>query len=321
MDLTWRPLTLADAEAVAGLLAAANQVDPTGEHYSAEDVREDVASPNVDLAGGTTTAWDGDRLVAVVIPRVRDAANPVHQLRFEMCVHPGYRDGEIGARLIDWLVRAATELHRRRFPDAPLELHGSTHENQRWLTALFETHGFRHARSFVDMRADLSVLPPNRPLPTDLRLVRFEDKYDELTRQARNDTFAEHWGSTVQSPEAWRHMITGSQSFRPDLSFLLLSPGEDEVAAFVLSAHFESDTAATGIRELYVSNVGTRRAMRGRGVATALLGHTLAEAKAHGFQRSVLGVDVDNATGALGIYQRCGFSVTDRWYGWIRALP
>jgi ribosomal protein S18 acetylase RimI-like enzyme len=167
------------------------------------------------------------------------------------------------------------------------------------------------------MRVDLATAPTASELPGGLRLVRFEDKYDEPTRHARNDTFADHWGSTVQSPRAWRHLVTGSSSFRPDLSFLLLSPHRDEVAAFALSEFFASDAEATGVRELHLSHVGTRAALRGRGVATALLGHTMAEARAAGFHRASLGVDVDNAYDALAIYRRCGFEIAERWFGYV----
>jgi mycothiol synthase len=149
--------------------------------------------------------------------------------------------------------------------------------------------------------------------------VPFAAEYDEATRLARNATFAEHWGSTEQSPAAWRHLVTGSGAFQPELSFLLLGPG-DEVMAFVLSAFFEADAMATGVRELHITSVGTRREWRGRGVATALLAHTITQARARGFQRASLGVDVDNVNRALGVYERCGFSESQRWFGWVLAV-
>jgi len=185
---------------------------------------------------------------------------------------------------------------------------------------VLEKGGFTAARTFVEMRADLATLPPAPPLPTDLRLAGFEQKYDEPTRLARNDTFGEHWGSTDLDPDLWRHLVTGGKDFRPDLSFLLLSPDEDVVVAFVLGAFFESDAEATGVRELYVSYVGTRAEVRGRGIASALLGHALAEAKGKGFQRSALSVDLENVNGALGVYERCGYRVEARWAGFVLAL-
>lgn len=142
--------------------------------------------------------------------------------------------------------------------------------------------------------------------------MAFEERYDELTRQARNDAFQHHWGAATSSPEVWRHTVTGHRGFQPDLSFLLLSPARDRVIAFVIGKHFESGTTAPGRRELHLDIVGTRAEFRGRGLATALLGHTLRTARDAGFDRSSLGVDYENADGALRIYERCGYRVVGR---------
>jgi ribosomal protein S18 acetylase RimI-like enzyme len=59
-----------------------------------------------------------------------------------------------------------------------------------------------------------------------------------------------------------------------------------------------------------VNTVGTRRAWRGKGVASWLITEALrriAEAE-DGFQRAILGVDSENPTGALRVYRRLGFS-------------
>jgi ribosomal protein S18 acetylase RimI-like enzyme len=302
------------------VVAVAQAVDPTGEHYSAEDLREDFDAPTIKLADSSTAIWDGDRLVGYALVRPREAANPAHMVRIEAVVHPDYRDDAVGGRLVDWFERAGKLVHGRTFPDAPLELHAGAHESQRWYTGALEKGGFHTARTFLEMRADLATLPPAQPLPEEFPLVGFEQKYDELTRHARNDTFGDHWGSTELSSELWRHLVTGAKDFRPDLSFLLLSPARDEVVAFVTSAFYKSDAAVTGIRDLYVGYVGTRASLRGRGVATALLGHTLAKAKAAGFDRSSLSVDLENVNGALGIYERCGYVVAERWSGLVRAI-
>lgn len=320
MELQWRPLRLDDTVQLAQLFAAAETVDPTGEHYSAEDLREQLESPHMSLSDASIAGWDGDRLVAYGAVGRRDAANPEHKARVEGLVHPDYREPAVGTYLTDFFLSAGKLVHARAFPDAKLQLSAHVAETQSWYTGVLEEGGYHRARTFVDMRAPFDTLPPAAPLPVELPLVRYEDKYDELTRLAVNDTFSGHWGSTAHSAEAFRHMITGGKDFQPELSFLLLSPERDEVVAYVLSAFFASDAEATGIRELYVSHVGTRAALRGRGVATALLGLTLAEAKAQGFQRSLLGVDLENANGALGIYERCGYSVDSRWFGYIHPV-
>ncbi|OXM55828.1 GNAT family N-acetyltransferase [Amycolatopsis thailandensis] len=320
MSLTWRPLTMEDMPRLAETFAAAERVEPIEEHYSAEDLAEEIGSPNVDLPTATTSAWDGGKLVAYGLLRRRDAANPAHMVRVETLVHPGYRDDAIAARLTAWFEKTGKEIHAKSHPDAPLELHAAANTKQRWLTDLLVDAGYEHARWFVDMRADLGSLPPVKPLPEEFPLVAYEDKYEELTLRSRNETFADHWGSTEQSPEAWRHLVVGAKDFQPDLSFLLLSPAGDKVVAMVLTAHFASDEAATGVKELYASHVATDAGLRGRGIAGALLGHTLVKAKAAGFQRASLNVDQDNTHRALGVYERVGFSEHQRWAGYVKPI-
>lgn len=321
MSLTWRPLSLDDMPQLAELYAAAELVEPIDEHYSAEDLAEEVSTPNLELPLATTSAWHGDRMVAYGLLRRRDAADPVHMMRIETLVHPEYRDEAIARHLVEWFEDAGKRVHAKSFPDAPLELHGAATTNQRWLTDVFLNSGYEHARWYVDMRADLASLPPAKPLPEEFPLVGYEDKYEALTLRARNEAFADHFGSTAQSPEAWRHLVVGSKDFRADLSFLLLDPVRDKVVAMVLSMFFASDAAVTGVNDLYVHYVATEASLRGRGIAGALLLYTLVQAKAAGFQRSSLNVDQDNSHRALGLYERCGYTEHQRWGGYVKPIP
>jgi mycothiol synthase len=236
-------------------------------------------------------------------------------LRLQSVVRPEYRAAAVGAHLAEWFSRTGREVNERTFPDAPFELHHGQHQNERWIAGILAGAGYRHARTMVNMRVGLADLPPQPPLPDGLVAVPFDFKYDLAVLDARNDTFADHWGSTVYEPGAWRHLVTGSKDFRPDLSYLILDG--DKVLAFVLSHFYASEAAVTGIREHYASWVGTRAVLRGRGVASGLLGHTLTAAKAAGFDRSALNVDVDNAHRALGVYERCGYRVDDEWHVYV----
>ena len=83
---------------------------------------------------------------------------------------------------------------------------------------------------------------------------------------------------------------------------------------YVLGYEWEADTKVTGIKEeLYVGYLGTRRSHRGRGLARVALAKVLTEAAQAGYQRAGLGVDADNPTGALGLYESLGFSVHSKW--------
>ena len=148
-------------------------------------------------------------------------------------------------------------------------------------------------------------------LADGVRLVPFDMSMDEALRATHNEVFLDHWGSTPKDEESWKIEVTGARAFRGGSSYLALD-GET-IAAYVLGYEWEADTAVTGIKELYIGYLGTRRSHRGRGLARAVLAKLLTESAHSGYQRAGLGVDADNPTGALGLYESLGFSVHSKW--------
>jgi ribosomal protein S18 acetylase RimI-like enzyme len=111
----------------------------------------------------------------------------------------------------------------------------------------------------------------------------------------------------------WQQWVDGSKNFRPDISWVLVDdavPGV--VVGYVQSNEFEAYQAMTGRREAYLAKIGVRREYRGRGLATALLGHALRAYRDAGYQESSLDVDTNNPTGAFGLYERVGYEVETR---------
>lgn len=309
MTVTWRALRLDDAEAVTELFAAGEKVEPTGEEHSVDDIRESLESPNSPLPEAGVAVLDGDRLIAYAMTARRTAADPVHQMRVESMVHPDHRTEALGAELLRWYEEASSELHRKVFPGAPLELHAMAHDNQRWYASVLRRGGYEHVRTFLDMTADLSALPP---VESTVEPVRYEPRHEEATRLALNEAFGEHFGSAPLTPEVFRHRVTGSAGFRPELSFLTLDG--DRVTALVLCVE---RGVADG--EVVVEYVGTLPEARGRGAAKSLVARVLREARERGYRRAVLGVDGENPTGAQRVYERCGFVVTGHWH--VHARP
>jgi mycothiol synthase len=88
----------------------------------------------------------------------------------------------------------------------------------------------------------------------------------------------------------------------------------------VLNAIYSEENAALGIRRGWLDSVFTRRAWRRRGLARALIVRSLHLLRARGMEIAALGVDADNPSGALGLYESVGFAVTERLTTWRRPL-
>jgi ribosomal protein S18 acetylase RimI-like enzyme len=318
--LTWRPGTAEDVPALARLFAAIEAVDRTGENYDESDLGDDLSDPAMDPARDTLVAVDPDG-GAWAYGALRSAATvrDVDRIGLDGGVHPALRRRGLGRRILAWQETRAAELHGERYPDVPGEMLVGVYDTVPSRAALVQAAGYEPVRYFNDMERDLATeLPPVPPAPAGLRVVPFEARYDRDVLAAHREAFAGHWGSTPPDPERWRHWYTGARAFRPGLSRLVLD-GE-QVAAYLLTYFYAADHEVTGVREGWIGQLGTRDRWRRRGLGSLLLATALTAYREAGYDLAGLDVDSENATGALGLYQRLGFTVDHRWVAWSKPV-
>jgi mycothiol synthase len=307
VNLSWRPLDSAQAGQWARLAAAIEAVDRDDMNLGVQDLLEDLGDPDCDFPRGSVAVYDGDVMAGYGLLRCRSAADPVHEMYQDGGVHPAYRGLGLGGQLLDWAERAAVPLHEERFAGHPLALNSVCNTTNSSSLALRAGHGYEQARWFQLMRVQLPAGSlPGGPVPEGVEIAVFTPERSADAHLVDNEAFRDHWGSTDTSAESWAHE-TGLKSFRPAMSFLAYLGGEPVSA--VLCSEFEAETQATGRRDLWIGSVGTRRVARNRGIASALLAHVLRAAAADGYQTSTLSVDADSPTGAVGLYERAGYSV------------
>lgn len=301
-----RPIVPGDVGDWAGLLAAIRSADGTWDYFTEEQLREEFTHPLRDFARGSVAIYDGAAMVGYGVLMSGGAADPVHEMLHDGGVHPAYRGRGVGAALLDWAEGAAVPLHRERFPGRPLSLIGSCVSTNDAAVALFAAHGYQPVRWFHAMERDLAAPVPEPAVPSGTEIAGYTPERSADARLVYNEAFRDHWGETEMSQEEWDHFISLGV-FRPALSFLAYSEGEP--AGVVVGFEFGAYAEETGVRDLYIPLIGTRRAARQRGIASALLRKVLTETKAAGFGQVSLKVDADSPTGALGFYQRAGFVV------------
>ena len=306
-----RSIDTGDADAWAELLAAKEKIDQEGENYGPQDLLDQLNDPHVDAALDTIGLWAAGRMVAYGKAHAAESVIDVDRVRTEGTVHPQWRRRGVGTAVMHWLIGRAAELHAVQHPDAPGEVGNSAISTNIGADRLLQKFGFEECRYFVDMKRSLDLAVPQAPLADGVRLVPFDMSMDEALRVTHNEVFLDHWGSTPKDVQGWKTSVTGARAFRGGSSYLVLDG--QAIAAYVLGYEWEADTEMTGIRELYIGYLGTRRSHRGRGLARAALAKVLTEAAHSGYQRAGLGVDADNPTGALGLYEILGFSVHSKW--------
>jgi ribosomal protein S18 acetylase RimI-like enzyme len=140
----------------------------------------------------------------------------------------------------------------------------------------------------------------------------------ETVRVAHNTAFdGHHRGFVPWSEETWEHRVTASSTFRPGLSRVVVT-GDGRIVGYLLSHEFARDQEANGRREAHIARIGTLPEHRGRGIATALLLHSLHAYAESGYDEASLGVDTENPSGARRVYERVGFTVDTEWTTYAR---
>lgn len=322
MNLTLRPLGHDDIPALVRVLAAAETVDHTNEHYNEADLVEEFANPDIEIGKDVVGAFDADGLVGyfLVYPRATDGTH--QKLHVEGTVDPAHRGQGVGTRLVQAMLARVDELHRERHPEMPARIGLSGVSTNTSQAALLEQHGLVPERWSFTMRATLGAVDAPPQPPAGLEVRGYDDTFAAAMHAAHNEAFVDHPNFTPWTEVMWKQWVTESRSFRPELSFVVVEPSAPErVVAYVQSAEFDAHFEATGRREAYVGKVGTLREFRGRGLAGTLLRHALAAYQAAGYDEAALDVDSENPTGALGVYERAGFAVESRWTDYALVRP
>lgn len=312
----WRPIETTDVTAWVRLIDAIEADQGTEDNFSEQDLLEEFESSKQDYPRGSMGVWDGDRMVGCAVLVARSATNPLHESRQRGGVDPEYRGQGIGTELLRWAERAALPLHEERFPGAGLALNTGCPVDAEPAMELFRGLGYEQIRWFHDMRvADLAEavaeLSP-MPAPRGVVVRQFTSERSADALRVRNDSFRDHFDYTPMDSESWRRFVEGS-AFRPQYSVIAYDEVSGAPLGIVLAEEFAKHREVTGKRDLYVALVGTARAGRKRGIASALLAHVLRIAQADGFDTASLGVDADSPTGAPSVYQRLGFRPAKTW--------
>jgi ribosomal protein S18 acetylase RimI-like enzyme len=303
MDI--RPLTTEDAPAVADLINRFERFWELPALTPASEVEDDLGEPFVDSELDTRGYWLDGGLVAYGLVWHRPSGAREERAILIGVVAPDYRGQGIGRHLLDWQIERGRESLSSCDPTLPWYIRTRDFDWVEDSFRLYRRFGLEPVRFIKEMiRAlDAPIVPRS---PDGVEILPWDRSLDEGTREALNEAFGDHWGSTPLDEDSFRHLVERN-AIRLDLSFQAVAGGE--VIGYSLNGFFPDDEQVTGRREGWVRSLGVKQAWRGRGVASALLENTFNAFIDARFTHSMLGVDSENPTGAFGLYERLGYEV------------
>jgi ribosomal protein S18 acetylase RimI-like enzyme len=158
------------------------------------------------------------------------------------------------------------------------------------------------------VRPDLEAIP-DLPLPNGVEVRPVKPEHMRQIWEASNEAFRDHWGYIPDPWEAFDQMMNDPDF---DSSLWRVAWQGDEVAGMVLSFINKDENEIYGRKRGYTENICVRRPWRKQGLAKALIALSLIAIKERGMTEAGLGVDSENISGALHLYESMGYRMVKR---------
>ena len=222
-------------------------------------------------------------------------------------VHPESRGRGVGsalfARIEERTVRVLAGVPGGRFRHA-------INAGDEAAAVLLRGRGLHLVRHFWHMGIELPATVDPGPAPPGVVITPLRPADDLRTVHAvLDEAFADHWDHHSEPFESWAEDLTGA-GHDPGLWRLAWQDGR---LVGALAAEVRG-------RQGWVTLLGVRAPVRGRGIAAALLRHAFAGFAQRETHSIVLAVDAANPTGATDLYERIGMRVVKCFDVWERRL-
>jgi mycothiol synthase len=287
---TLRPAIDADVDDVVRLMDDADQAlgldpDPIREyltwiwHIPSTDLGRDtrLVMKGSDVAGFAQGMWTPEE------------GGPLDCL---IRVHPNHLGRGIGAWALAWGEALAGERGSEG-------VRAKTTDRDGLGRALLTSRGYVRVRSSFTMGRNLTPDEDPGVAPAGVTIRAFETGRDERAlHEVYEASFADHWGFRPIPFSTFEAGMYGAEDWDPSLAHL--AEVDEEAVGHVVALSFAG--------EGNIESVGVVPRWRGRGIAKALLRRAFAGLAKRGHHEVRLGVDAQNPTGAVALYESVGMT-------------
>ncbi len=291
---TSRPATYDDLDHVAALLDSWELVYFGESEASRAELQFDWAAAWFDIERDARMIHAADgTLVAYAQHATPDPAQ-----RFEAFGPVDTRSERrgLGSAILDW---AEARTRSRLEPGSATRLWNSTPAGNVGAIRLFEARGYEPIRTFWQMTFDLDPSFDAGPVPDGVTIRRHVEGVDGPAAFAVfNAAFAAHFGHIEESFEEWWTQQKSDETWDPTLGLVAELDGQ------IVGASNNGVIEGKG----WVYELGVLPERQRRGIGRALLRHSFALLAARSVRVGRLGVDTENATGAVELYRSVGMT-------------
>jgi GNAT superfamily N-acetyltransferase len=220
-------------------------------------------------------------------------------------VTPAWRRRGIGRAILRWTEERQRVVAGEQADMGPHLLQLNTQDTEQGMAELLLSEGYTIVRRWYQMTRPLDGEIPDAPLPDGLEVRAVtSDQYRQIW-EADLDAFREAWGFAEPPADAYEQWLEDPVVMMPEL--WQIAWDGDQVAGQVRSFVNHQENAEQGRLRGYTEFISVGKPWRRRGLAYALIMRSLCVLKEHGMVEAALNVDTENVSGALRLYERCGF--------------
>jgi mycothiol synthase len=306
-----------DYEGLVALIREAHLADgvdwiPTVENLRTEHEHGGEFDPRRDLL----LALVDDTIVGASETNVRTRElGPSHHV--EGWVSPAFRRRGLGRALLHWAEARAREVALVDGRTGERTLGSWPDESQAGAVALYESEGYEIVRYGFMMVRDLAEPIPELPMPDGLEVRPVEPVDHRRIWDADVEAFRDHWDPGERTDADFEGWFASPEL---DTGLWRVAWDGDEVAGSVMNFIYPAENETLGQQRGWLDHVSVRRPWRRRGLASALIAASMRALRDVGMTEAALGVDAENPSGALGVYESLGFRRTRTGVAYRKAM-
>jgi mycothiol synthase len=289
---------------IVNLINACDAVDKLDHGASVQELRDEFDTPSVDK-GRDLQLWEDEDSILIGFGNlwITEPSEVIDGF-LSIYVHPNARGNGLETKIIEWADVRMREVKLER--GFPVKLRTGARSTQIERIQILEDNGFTPDRYFLRMERNLNEPIPEAHFPQGFTLRCMNGEQDaEAWVDLYNNSFIDHWNFHPVTVETLKHWLQES-SYRTDLDLIAVRADDTFVAQCYCYINLESN-ARTKRNEGNVGILGVRRGFRKIGLGRAMLLTGLQRLKQAGMDTAKLGVDADNPSGALRLYESVGF--------------
>jgi mycothiol synthase len=306
-----------DYEGLVALIREAHLVDgidwiPTVEILRTEHEHGGEFDPRRDVL---LAIVDGSIVAASTTDVRTRRTGPNH--RVEGWVSPAFRRRGLGRALLHWADARAREVALVDGRTGQRSLSTWVNETQAGAIALYVSEGYDVVRYSFEMLRDLAEPIHQVDLPEGLEVREVEPADHRRIWDADVEAFRDGSNPAERTEADFERWLAAPEI---DTRLWRVAWDGDEVAGSVMTFIYPAENEALGNLRGWLDHVSVRRPWRRRGLASALIAESLHALRDAGMTEAALGVDAENPTGALRVYEALGFRRNKTEIGYRKSM-